>query len=448
MLTPVKVGKRTRYSYARIKEIMEMPHLLDLQRKSYAWFKSEGLREIFDDISPITDYAGNLELFFKEFTFGEPKYSIEECKRRDGTYAAPIRVKVMLRSIENEQEVLREQEVFMGDFPLMTETGTFIINGAERVIVSQLVRSPGVYYSKSLDPNGKTVFGGQIIPNRGAWLELETDAQGTIFCRIDRTRKMPISYLLRAIGYETNEQILDLFEIEEPETSTDRLTDTKLALDILAQDSKDPLVLAKKALVDMLEADRKLGDDNKERALIGIYARLRPGEPPSPENSQSLLNSLFRDPRRYDLAAVGRYKLNKKLDCLDVDQETGELVPSKRRTLNRDDIVASIKYLLTVMCGENPTDDIDHLGNRRVRAVGELLQNQFRIGLSRMERVAKERMTSQDILSPQSLINIRPVVAAIKEFFGSSQLSQFMDANNPLAQLTHKRRVGTRRFKS
>ena len=441
MLTPVKVGKRTRYSYARIKEIMEMPHLLDLQRKSYAWFKSEGLREIFDDISPITDYAGNLELFFKEFTFGEPKYSIEECKRRDGTYAAPIRVKVMLRSIENEQEVLREQEVFMGDFPLMTETGTFIINGAERVIVSQLVRSPGVYYSKSLDPNGKTVFGGQIIPNRGAWLELETDAQGTIFCRIDRTRKMPISYLLRAIGYETNEQILDLFEIEEPETSTDRLTDTKLALDILAQDSKDPLVLAKKALVDMLEADRKLGDDNKERALIGIYARLRPGEPPSPENSQSLLNSLFRDPRRYDLAAVGRYKLNKKLDCLDVDQETGELVPSKRRTLNRDDIVASIKYLLTVMCGENPTDDIDHLGNRRVRAVGELLQNQFRIGLSRMERVAKERMTSQDILSPQSLINIRPVVAAIKEFFGSSQLSQFMDANNPLAQLTHKRRL-------
>jgi len=485
---------------------MEMPHLLDIQRNSYEWFKREGLQEIFRDISPISDFSGNLELFFGESTFGESKYSLEECKKRDGTYAAPVRVKVRLHNkIKGDVKV---QEVFMGDFPIMTENGTFIINGAERVIVSQLVRSPGAYYDKTMDPSGKNIFTATVIPNRGAWLELETDSTGAISVRIDRTRKMPVTYLLRALDFETNEQILELFDVkffveskieelnldERALVEEDTLSYYKRVLEKAAQaQDKNALTAGYLALVDMLDADRKNGDDNKEKALLGLYSRLRPGEPPSAENAASLLHSLFFDPRRYDLAAVGRYKITKKLGLFKRLQgkilaedfyspQTGEVLIPKdtlvtqkilekipndilpcnikiktpdgsfsllfskqglERTICSGDITAAINYLFELMSRTGTSDDIDHLGNRRVRAVGELLLNQFRIGMARMERVVKERMTSQDaeIVTPQNLINIRPVVAAIKEFFGSSQLSQFMDQHNPLSELTHKRRL-------
>lgn len=468
MFNPVPVGKRTRYSYAKIKEVMEMPHLLDIQRNSYHWFLHDGLREIFQDISPIQDFTGNLVLSFEDFSLGEPKYSLDACKERDVTYAAPLRVNVRL--INRETGEIKEQEVFMGDFPLMTDTGTFIINGAERVIVSQLVRSPGAYYGATMDPTGKRLFNATLIPNRGAWIELETDVNDIISVRIDRTRKLPVTVLVRALGYSNNAAISELFNRDERIQAT-------------------------------LERD---STDSREEALVEIYKRLRPGEPPTVDNAQQLLEGLFFDPKRYDLATVGRYKLTKKLGwrrrllgkVLErpwVDEETGEVIlpahvaldeshfeavtpereaeafgaekprvffvhrpegeplkvicsptlPYQHRTITTSDILASISYLLNLMDGFGKTDDIDHLGNRRVRSVGELLQNQFRVGLARMERVVKERMTIQDVdvITPQALINIRPVVAAVKEFFGSSQLSQFMDQHNPLSELTHKRRL-------
>jgi len=470
MFNPVPVGKRTRYSYARIKEVMEMPHLLDIQRASYKWFLDEGLQEIFRDISPIQDFSGNLVLSFESFSMGEPKYDLDECKERDVTWAAPLRVNVRL--INRETGEIKEQEVFMGDFPLMTDTGTFIINGAERVIVSQLVRSPGAYYGEEIDPTGKKLYNATVIPNRGAWIELETDTNDIVSVRIDRTRKMPVTYFIRALGFASDQEILQLF-------------------------GNDPRIAA------TIERD---GEEVKSqgKAVVEIYKRLRPGEPANEDNAQQLLDSLFFDPKRYDLATVGRYKLTKKLGWKRrirgrvlaepiVDTATGEIViPAKEvvteemldavsverereifgegniielyllkkdgtkmkllcsptlemhdRTITRNDIMASINYLLNLMDEVGATDDIDHLGNRRVRAVGELLQNQFRIGLSRMERVVRERMTIQDVdvITPQALINIRPVVAAVKEFFGSSQLSQFMDQHNPLSELTHKRRL-------
>ncbi len=398
MRHPVQVGKGIRMSFARIKEVLEMPNLIEVQQNSYQWFLTEGIKEMFRDISPIQDFTGNLVLEFIDYSLGEPKYHVDECKERDVTYSAPLRVKVRL--INKETGEVKEQEVFMGDFPLMTDKGTFIINGAERVIVSQLVRSPGAYYSVQHDPSGKKIYSSTIIPNRGAWLEFETDVNENIFVRVDRTRKFPATVLLRALGYSSNGQIAELFKDDE----RIRLT---------------------------LERDHTESDDE---ALVEIYKRLRPGEPPTVESARSLLNTLFFDPKRYDLARVGRYKLNKKLK---VD------IPADARCITKEDIVASIRYLLKLMNGEGKPDDIDHLGNRRLRSVGELLQNQFRIGLSRMERVVRERMTIQDVdvITPQVLINIRPVVAAIKEFFGSSQLSQFMDQTNPLAELTHKRRL-------
>jgi DNA-directed RNA polymerase subunit beta len=389
---------RQRHSFARIQEIMEMPNLIEIQQNSYQWFLDEGLKEMFQDISPIQDFTGNLILEFVDYTLGEPKYDVDECKERDVTYAAPLRLKVRL--INKETGEVKEQEVFMGDFPLMTTKGTFIINGAERVIVSQLVRSPGVYYSETIDTSGKRLYNATIIPNRGAWLEFETDLNENLFVRIDRTRKLPATVLLRALGYGSNGQILDLFDNDERIRMT-------------------------------LERDHT---ETEGEALVEIYKRLRPGEPPTVESARSLLNTLFFDPKRYDLAKVGRYKLNKKLN-LDIDRDI--------KHVTKEDIIATVKYLIKLVKEEGLPDDIDHLGNRRLRSVGELLQNQFRIGLSRMERVVRERMTIQDVdvITPQVLINIRPVVAAIKEFFGSSQLSQFMDQTNPLAELTHKRRL-------
>lgn len=398
MRHPVQVGKKVRESFAEIKEVLKMPNLIEIQQRSYEWFLTEGLREMFRDISPIQDFTGNLILEFVDYSLGEPKYAVEECKERDVNFAAPLRVKVRL--INKETGEVKEQEVFMGDFPLMTDKGTFIINGAERVIVSQLVRSPGVYYNEQIDPSGKMIYGATIIPNRGAWLEFETDVNENVFVRVDRTRKLPVTVLLRALGYGSNGQIAELFHDDE----RIRLT---------------------------LERDHT---ESEGEALVEIYKRLRPGEPPTVDSARSLLNTLFFDPRRYDLAHVGRYKLNKKLKLE---------VPAAIRHITKEDIVAAINYLINMMKGEGKPDDIDHLGNRRLRSVGELLQNQFRIGLSRMERVVRERMTIQDVdvITPQVLINIRPVVAAIKEFFGSSQLSQFMDQTNPLAELTHKRRL-------
>ena len=398
MRHPMQVGKRTRLSFSRIKEVLQMPNLIEIQQNSYRWFLNEGIREMFQDISPIQDFTGNLVLEFIDYSLGEPKYAVEECKERDVTFAAPLRVKVRL--INKDTGEVKEQEVFMGDFPLMTEKGTFIINGAERVIVSQLVRSPGVYYTEQLDPSGKKVYGATIIPNRGAWLEFETDINDNIFVRVDRTRKLPATVLLRALGYGSYGQIAELFRDDE----RIRLT---------------------------LERDHT---ETEDEALVEIYKRLRPGEPPTVDSARSLLHTLFFDSKRYDLAHVGRYKLNKKLK---ID------VPPHIRNITKEDIIACIQYLLRLMDGDGRPDDIDHLGNRRLRSVGELLQNQFRIGLSRMERVVRERMTIQDVdvITPQVLINIRPVVAAIKEFFGSSQLSQFMDQTNPLAELTHKRRL-------
>lgn len=473
---------RQRRSYARIEEVMELPNLIEIQQKSYEWFLDEGLREMFADISPIQDFTGNLVLEFIDYSLGEPKYSVDECKERDVTFAAPLRVKVRL--INKETGEVKEQEVFMGDFPLMTETGTFVINGAERVIVSQLVRSPSVYFSTKVDKNGKQTYTATVIPNRGAWLELETDAKDIVYVRIDRTRKIPVTVLLRALGFGTDVEILNLLGEDEYIKNT-------------------------------LEKDNT---DSTEKALIEIYERLRPGEPPTVENAKSLLISRFFDPKRYDLANVGRYKINKKLHIKNrllnqrlaetlFDENTGEIIAEAgqiidRRILDRilplleesvgfstikprggvleedirlqainvfssvddgkvikviangmidktvkyitpADIISSINYFINLLHGIGTTDDIDHLGNRRLRSVGELLQNQFRIGLSRMERVVRERMSIQDAnaITPQALINIRPVIAAIKEFFGSSQLSQFMDQTNPLAELTHKRRL-------
>ncbi|WP_373243999.1 DNA-directed RNA polymerase subunit beta [Megamonas funiformis] len=468
MFNPVSVGKRTRYSYAKIKEVMDMPHLLDIQRNSYDWFMKEGLQEIFHDISPIQGFTGNLVLSFEGFSLGKPKYDIDECKERDATYSAPLRVNVRL--VNNDTGEVKEQEVFMGDFPLMTETGTFIINGAERVIVSQLVRSPGAYYGENIDPTGKRLYNATVIPNRGAWIEFETDLNDVISVRLDRNRKLPATVLIRALGYGTNDAIMSLFDNDE------RIRNT-------------------------IDRDNTV---TKEEALVEIYKRQRPGDPPTVDNAKQLLEQLLFDPKRYDLATVGRYKLTKKLGWKRrllgkklaeplVDKETGEVLvpadvtieasmveditieqennifgedehaivyikdknnnrikmicsrtlPYNHRTITINDIIASISYLLNLMDGHGHKDDIDHLGNRRIRSVGELLQNQFRIGLSRMERVIRERMNTQDndVITPQALVNIRPVVAAIKEFFGSSQLSQFMDQNNPLSELTHKRRL-------
>ena len=398
MFYPIKVGTQERWSYSRIREVLGMPNLIEIQQNSYRWFLEEGLREMFRDISPIQDFTGNLVLEFIDYNLGEPKYEVEECKERDVTFAAPLRVKVRL--INKETGEVKEQEVFMGDFPLMTDKGTFIINGAERVIVSQLVRSPGVYYNESTDPSGKKLYGATIIPNRGAWLEFESDLNDNLFVRVDRTRKLPATVLIRALGYASNGEILELFDDNEYVKIT-------------------------------LERDNS---ESVEEALVEIYKRLRPGEPPTVDSARSLLEALFFDAKRYDLAKVGRYKLNKKLN-LNISTDI--------RYLTREDIIAGMRHMLFLMSGEGRKDDIDHLGNRRLRSVGELLQNQFRIGLSRMERVVRERMTIQDVdvITPQVLINIRPVVAAIKEFFGSSQLSQFMDQTNPLAELTHKRRL-------
>ena len=465
MFKPVPVGDRTRYSYARINEILAMPHLIDIQRKSYEWFIQKGLMEILHDISPIKDFAGNLELYFESFELGAPKYSVEECKERDESYSAPMNVKARLVFKDDSGE-MKESSVFMGDFPLMTDTGTFVINGAERVIVSQLVRSPGVYYSVTMDPSGKKIYGTTVIPNRGAWIEYETDINDIISARVDRTRKVPATVLLRALGLSSNDEILACF-------------------------GNHPALLA------TLEKDTTT---NKDEAMLELYRKLRPGEPVILENAVQLIENTFFDSKRYDLANVGRYKLNKKLGWRNrlsgtvlaepiVNEETGEIIlpegtkmtdenldkieesgvyserglravkvknheadmllmfttgiDAKLHTVTQEDVFTSFNYLLNLMDGHGTGDDIDHLGNRRVRCVGELLQNQFRIGLSRMERVVKERMTIQDneAITPQALINIRPVVAAIKEFFGSSQLSQFMDQNNPLAELTHKRRL-------
>ena len=484
----VQYGKhRQRRSYARISEVLELPNLIEIQTASYKWFLEEGLREMFQDISPIEDFTGTLSLEFVDYSLGEPHYPVDEAKERDVTYNAPLRVKVRL--LNNETGEVKEQEVFMGDFPLMTETGTFIINGAERVIVSQLVRSPSVYYSEKIDKNGKRGVQATVIPNRGAWLEFETDAKDVAYVRIDRTRKLPITVLLRALGFSSDQEIIDL------------LGDNEYLRNTLEKDNTE----------------------TTEKALLEIYERLRPGEPPTVENARNLLISRFFDPKRYDLAHVGRYKINKKLDIKNrlfnqvlaetiADPETGEVLAEKGERLERKllnklipyfereenrlgekvftpqegvleedivlqsvkivdpndpegereltvignshvdknvknitpaDILAAISYFFNLLYHVGDVDDIDHLGNRRLRSVGELLQNQFRIGLSRMERVVRERMSIQDTSSvtPQQLINIRPVIASIKEFFGSSQLSQFMDQTNPLGELTHKRRL-------
>ncbi len=467
MFRPEKVGTRKRYTYARAIDVMKMPHLLDLQTKSYEWFQQEGLRDVLDDISPIEDSGHKWGLYFLDYRFEAPDATIDECRAKAMTYSAPLRVCARLVNHETG-EIKENPDLFMGDFPIMTSTGTFVINGAERVVVSQLVRSPGVYFSREQDSLGKYIYSGQVIPNRGAWIELETDSNGTVSIRIDRNRKMPATILVRALGWETNDEILDLFGRD---------------VHIQRTLEKDPT-------------------HNREEALIEIYKKLRPGEPPTVESATTLLHNLFYDPHRYDLAKVGRYKAGKKLGWKNrirdlvtaepiVNTETGEVIleagvlvdaeaiakleksgvfahpgmvselmensegtevkivcndanlPDSDRTLKPEDMIANIGYLLNLMQGIGETDDIDHLGNRRVRCVGELLQNQFRIGLSRMERVVRERMTTQDEdkMTPQALVNIRPVVAAIKEFFGSSQLSQFMDQTNPLAELTHKRRL-------
>ncbi|MFY9738437.1 MAG: DNA-directed RNA polymerase subunit beta [Candidatus Cybelea sp.] len=435
--------KRERYSFGKIPHVLEVPNLIELQKASFNWFKTEGLSEAFASISPIKDFTGNLILEFGEHSLGEPKYSIEECRERDMTYSAPLRVRVRLITAESgEIKGIPDQEIFMGDFPLMTDKGTFMINGAERVIVSQLVRSPGVYYSQDVDTNSRPTYNATIIPNRGAWIEFETDngtkndeTEGTIGVRIDKNRKIYVSTFIRALSrpdlgldWESDEAILRLFD-------------------------DSPLVR------NSIEKDRDI--KTREDALKEIYKKLRPGEPENAENAEKLLESLFFDEKRYDLAGVGRYKLNGKfhyrIENPDVDARVErpyvvideyadaglEMPAMTAKCLSRGDMVAVIRRLIKVATGIVPKDDIDHLGNRRVRSVGELLQNQFRVGLLRLERVVRERMTVQDIetVTPQALINIRPVVAAIKEFFGSSQLSQFMDQTNSLAELTHKRRL-------
>ena len=505
-IRPVKSDKSFRMSYSRQKEVLEMPNLIEVQKDSYKWFLDEGMKEVFDDISPIEDYSGKLSLEFVDFTLCEDdvKYSIEECKERDATYAAPLKVRVRLHNRENGE--VSEHEIFMGDLPIMTDTGTFVINGAERVIVSQLVRSPGIYYGIAHDKLGKELYSCTVIPNRGAWLEYETDSNDIFYVRVDRTRKVPITVLIRALGFGTNPEIIELFG-EEPK--------------ILASLTKDTAT-------------------NYQEGLLELYKKIRPGEPLAVESAESLITSMFFDPRRYDLAKVGRYKFNKKLHLRNricghklaedvIDTTTGEILAEAGCEVDRDladkiqnaavpylwiegeernikvisnlmvdlrsfvdvdpeelgvtesvyypvlekileenddldsikeaihdsihelipkhitkeDIIASINYNMHLEYGIGNDDDIDHLGNRRIRSVGELLQNQYRIGLSRLERVVRERMTTQDQdnISPQSLINIKPVTAAVKEFFGSSQLSQFMDQNNPLGELTHKRRL-------
>ena len=511
----VTSGKSMRMSYSRQNEVLEMPNLIEVQKDSYKWFLEEGLKEAFDDISPIADYSGHLSLEFVDFELCEDdvKYSIEKCKERDATYAAPLKVKVRLSN--NETGEMTEHEIFMGDLPLMTATGTFVINGAERVIVSQLVRSPGIYYEIGHDKIGKELYSCTVIPNRGAWLEYETDSNDVFYVRVDRTRKVPITVLLRALGVGTNTEIRETFG-DEPK--------------IESSFEKDPSI------------DEKNPEGSYETGLLELYKKIRPGEPLSVESAQSLINAMFFDPRRYDLAKVGRYKFNKKLALRNrirhqilaedvVDPYTGEIIatagtkvtaelanaiqnaavpfvwiqaeernvkvlsnmmvnitnfvdadprelgiteefvyfpvlkqlmeeygedPAKLaeaitanvhelipKHITKEDIIASINYNIHLEYGIGKDDDIDHLGNRRIRAVGELLQNQYRIGLSRLERVVRERMTTHDStdVSPQSLINIKPVQAAVKEFFGSSQLSQFMDQNNPLGELTHKRRL-------
>ena len=422
------LGTIKRRDYSNIVEVLEMPDLIEIQRHSYEWFLEEGLSAIFADISPIQDFTGNLVLEFLDYALGEEKYSVEECKDRDATYSAPLKVGVRL--INKETGEVKEQEVFLGDFHLMTDRGTFIVNGAERVIVSQLVRSPGVYFAHTKDANsGADIYGSTIIPNRGAWLEFETDAVGIVYVRIDRTRKLPATVILRALGYSSDEEIRALVD-ENPH--------------ILATIEKD-------------------STHNEEEALIEVYKKLRPGEPPTVDSARNLLHALFFDPKRYDLANVGRYKLDKKLEhgvfkrinaegnvwddeaeaYLPYDGDISKVRNDYIKHLTKTDIICTLKGFLELMDGKRGADDIDHLGNRRIRCVGELLQNQFRIGLSRMERVVKERMSIQDTegITPQILINTRPVVAALKEFFGSSQLSQFMDQTNPLAELTHKRRL-------
>ena len=508
-IKPVKSGRNIRMSYSRQKEVLEMPNLIEVQKNSYDWFLKKGLKEVFEDISPITDYSGHLSLEFTDFSLREEeaKYSIEECKERDATYAAPLKVKVRL--INKETDSFSEHEIFMGDLPLMTATGTFVINGAERVIVSQLVRSPGIYYGVGHDKLGKELYSATVIPNRGAWLEYETDSNDIYYVRVDRTRKVPVTVLIRALGVGTNQEIIDLF-------------------------GEEPKIMA------TLSSNKDVSD-SYQSGLLELYKKIRPGEPLAVESAESLINAMFFDPRRYDLAKVGRYKFNKKLALKNritgfalaedvVDETTGEIIaeadtmvtedlaqkiqnagvaavyvqteervekvlsnmmveltsfvdvdpetlgitekyvyyPVLRQILDenediedikdaikknaadlvpmhitKEDIFASINYNMHLEYGVGNADDIDHLGNRRIRAVGELLQNQYRIGLSRMERVVRERMTTQDLegVSAQSLINIKPVTAAVKEFFGSSQLSQFMDQNNPLSELTHKRRL-------
>ncbi len=391
-------GKVNRLSYSRIREVIELPNLIQVQLSSYQWFLEKGLREALQEVFPISDFTGNLELGFVDYSLGDPKYEVQECKERDVSYQAPLKLKVKLTDKETGE--IKESEVYMGDLPLMTEKGTFIINGAERVVVSQLVKSPGVYFNERIDVSGNMLFGATVIPNRGAWFELEMDSAGIVYTRIDKTRKIPVTVLLRAIGYETNEDILDLYDNDEYIQRT-------------------------------IDKDTT---NNKKEALIEFYRRLRPGEMATEDAAQQLLNNLFFDPRRYDMATVGRYKVNKKL---------GLNTPVEIRHLTVEDITSTIAYLLKLIKGEGKTDVIDHLGNRRLRSIGELLQNQFRTGLVRMERVVRERMSIHDVetLTPQILINIRPITAAVKEFFGSSQLSQFMDQTNPLAELTHKRRL-------
>lgn len=391
---------RERYSFAKIDDAMELPNLIHTQLNSYQWFLEQGLKDVFEEISPIEDFSENLVLEFVGYHLEDPKYTVQECRDRDDTYDAPLQVKVRL--INKETGEVKEQEVFMGDFPLMTDKGTFIINGAERVVVNQLVRSSGVYFDDERTKDGRRLINGSIIPNRGAWIEFEYDKKRIISVRVDRKRKMPSTILFRALGYGSDEELIDL------------LGDSKVIMDTLDRDSTD----------------------SQDEALIDLYKKLRPGEPPTVESAKSLIESLFFDSKRYDLAGVGRYKINKKLG-LDIDED--------KRHLDEKDIIETLRYMVKLVYEEEDAyiDDIDHLGNRRLKTVGELLQNQFRIGLSRMERVVKERMTIQDIdvVTPQALMNTRPVVAAIQEFFGSSQLSQFMDQTNPMSELTHKRRL-------
>ena len=404
------VPERKRYS--RIPEVLPIPDLIELQRDSFRWFIEHGLRELFDEISPIQDFTGKvMELHFKDYDFGDPKYSELECRTRDLTYSRPLYVNVELRIKETGE--IQEQRVYMGDFQTMTDQGTFIINGAERVVVSQLVRSPGVYYTAVEDPaTGRPLFSAKVIPNRGAWLEFETAARHLLYVKVDRKRKLEATKLLRAVGYETNEEMVALFaKVDTGEVPY--ITST-------------------------LERD---STNTRQEALIDVYKKLRPGDPPTGDNAEKLVESLFFNFRRYDLGRVGRYKFNKKLGP--VAERMGIELSSTQRTISREDIAAIVGQLIELDNGLGQADDIDHLGNRRIRANGELIQNAFRVGLLRMERVVKERMTIQEVdkATPNALINIRPVVAAMKEFFGGSQLSQFMDQTNPLAELTSKRRL-------